>query len=168
MSRIIVTPRSSCETQGCQLTFFNIHTAFILRPCKNRDHSSSEERSKKNNADGVRSAYILQNVSHRFRLHACTCSICARPSLLDWHETHKFPTASRAHVLCLISPTSNNKCGIYGRELVYPTKKRLVLIVPMFVPSFCGHLQYGILSKSNNAENRGEISLTPLSKEGFH
>lgn len=32
---------------------------------------------------------------------------------------------------------------------------------------FLWHLQYGILSKSNNAENRGEISLTPLSKDGF-
>ena len=44
----------------------------------------------------------------------------------------------------------------------------MVLIVPMFVPNFCGHLQYGILSKSNNTENRGEISLTPFSKDGFH
>jgi hypothetical protein len=33
---------------------------------------------------------------------------------------------------------------------------------------FCGHLQCGILSKSNNAENRGETALTPLSKAGFH
>lgn len=32
----------------------------------------------------------------------------------------------------------------------------------MFMPNFCGHLQYGILSKSNNAENRGENSLKPL------
>jgi hypothetical protein len=86
-------------------------------------------------------------------VHGLPCSIGTRLTNAQ--------RASRANVLRWISSTSNNKCGIYERELVYPTKKSMASIAPMFMPKFCGHLQYGMLSKSNNAENRGEFHLRP-------
>jgi hypothetical protein len=93
-------------------------------------------------------------------VHGLPCSIGTRLTNAQQHHVPMSYAEFHLH--------RTNKCGIYGRELVYLTKKSTALIAPMFMPNFCGHLQYGILSKSNNAANRGEISLMPLSKDGFH
>jgi len=79
------------------LAFIAIHTAFLLRPCKNRDHSSSEELALKNKADGVRrdAAHIFSTSVTLFHaprvhlvlfVHGLPCSIGTKLTNAQQHH----------------------------------------------------------------------------------